>query len=149
MAMKTRLLVLPLTACLALAVSAAPALAHGKRAIVGKQVFVQAAAAYIGVTPAELKAAKRAGQTPAQLAVANGKTVAGLTNALIAAGTAKINAARTAGRITDAQAAAKLAVLPDRVEAFINSASGGEADCSHEDSSSSSSSSSLSRQRRG
>jgi hypothetical protein len=125
-----RLGLLALAACATLAVAAAPASAHaGRKAAVSKKTLIKAAAAYIGVTPAQLVAAKKAGQTPAQLAVANDKTVQGLTDALIAAGKSAINKALAAGRITAAQAQAKIAALPARVDAFINSSESGESGC--------------------
>jgi hypothetical protein len=105
----------------ALVVSASPALAHGgKRGIVGKSPLVQAAATYIGVTPAELRTARQSGQSLAQLATAKGKTVQGLTDALVAAGTARIDKAKAAGKITAAQATTLTAGLPARVTALIN-----------------------------
>ena len=68
--------------------------------------------------------------------MAKGKTVQGLRNALVAAGNASINAALAAGRITSAQATAKKAALPARVERLITSTGGS---CSHGDSDSDSS----------
>jgi hypothetical protein len=148
-----RLLVLAVAACATLAFAATPASAQaGRKAVVSKRLMIKAAAAYIGVTPAQLVAAKRAGQSPAELAVANGKTVGGLTDALIAAGTAAINKALAADRITTAQAQAKLAALPARVETFINSSESGESGESgcgaHEGSESSGSSASAVRRGR-
>ncbi len=120
-----------------LAVSAGPALARGGGGGgTGKSALIQAAATYLGVTKADIVAARRAGQTLAQLAVAKGKTVQGLRNALVAAGNASINAALAAGRITSAQATAKKAALPARVERLITSTGGS---CSHGDSDSDSS----------
>src|SRR5438128_5353236 len=95
-----------------LAVSAGPAVARGGEYGAGKGALIQAAATYLQVTKADIAAARRAGQTLAQLAVAKGKTVQGLRNALVAAGTASINAALEAGRLTSAQATAKRAALP-------------------------------------
>ena len=120
-----------------LAVSAGPAVARGGSEYgAGKGALIQAAATYLQVTKADIAAARRAGQTLAQLAVAKGKTVQGLRNALLAAGTASINAALAAGRITSAQATAKRAALPAQVERLITSTGGS---CSHGDSGSDSS----------
>jgi len=120
-----RLLLLPVLVVGTLAI-AGPALARGGHGHgVGKGVFVQAAATYIGITPQALRTATANGQTPAQVAVANGKTVEGLTTALTAAGTTSINNALAAGRITAAQAQAKLGALPAAVQSFINSTHAG------------------------
>jgi hypothetical protein len=107
-----------------LVVSAGPAFAREGRGGVSKAALIQAAATYLGVTKADIAAARRSGQTLAQLAVAKGKTVQGLTNRLVAAGTASINAALAAGRITSAQAAAKKAALPAQVQRLITSTGG-------------------------
>jgi hypothetical protein len=105
----------------ALAVWAGPALAHGgKRGAGGSNVLLQAAATYIGVTQADIKAARKAGQSLAQLATSKGKTVQGLTDALVAAGNASIDKAQADGKITAAKATALKAALPDRVNALIN-----------------------------
>ncbi len=105
----------------ALVVSASPALAHGgKRGFVGRSPLIRAAATYIGVTPAELRTARQSGQSLAQLATAKGKTVQGLTDALVGVATARIDKAAAAGVITAAQATTLKANLPARVTALIN-----------------------------
>jgi hypothetical protein len=148
---KTRACLLVLAALAALAFAASPASAHGGRKAVGvsRQTLVKAAAAYIGVTPAELLAAKRAGQTPGGLAVAKGMTAQGLRDAHVAAGTKAIDDALAAGRITSAQAQAKLAALPARVDAFINSSGGGGSGCGSDSGSASSGSASALHRGRG
>lgn len=126
-----RLLVLTAAAVTAVAVVAGPALGHGGDRTTArgaaKGALLQAAATYLGVTQADIAAAKRSGQTLAQLAVAKGKTVQGLTDALVAAGKASISEALAAGRITADQAATKTAALPARVQALITST--GQAGC--------------------
>ena len=102
-----------------LAIVAGPALADGGRGA-SKQSLIQAAATYLGVNKAEIRDAREEGTSLAQLAVADGKTVQGLSNALVAAGTKRINQARAAGKITSAQAAAKIAALPAQVNRLIN-----------------------------
>jgi hypothetical protein len=118
------LLVLVLVIGGTIAVSAGPALARGGERGAGKGALLQAAATYLQVTKADIAAARRSGQTLAQLAVAKGKTVQGLTNALVAAGTASINSALAADRITSAQATAKKAALPAQVQRLISSTGG-------------------------
>jgi len=134
-----RLLVLTLVLGAGLVVAAGPALAHGGDRGAGRQALIQAAATYLGVTKADIAAAKESGQTLAQLATAKGKSVQGLTDALVAAGKTSINQALAAGTITSAQATAKIAALPARVQALINSTGGGGSCGSHGSSSSGSS----------
>ena len=130
-----RLLVLTLAVGATLAIAAGPAFAHGSRGA-SKQALIQAAATYLGVTKADIKDAREQGESLAQLAVAKGKTVQGLTAALVAAGKASINKALAAGTITSAQATAKTAALPAQVQRLIN-ATGESGGCSHGDSDSS------------
>jgi len=122
----TRIVVLALAAGAVLALSAGPATAaRGKPArAANRSALLAAAAAYIGVTQAEIRTAKQAGQTLAQLAVAKGKSVQGLTAALVAAGTASIDKALADNRITAERAAAQKAALPAQVTAFINGTGG-------------------------
>jgi urease accessory protein UreF len=118
------LLVLVLAIGGTLVVSAGPAYAREGGRGASKAVLIQAAATYLGVTKENIASARRSGQTLAQLAVARGKTVAGLGSALVAAGTASINAAVNAGRITSAQGTAKKAALLAQVERLITSTGG-------------------------
>ena len=93
----------------ALAAAATPADAgvlHGKRAVV-----LRAAATYIGITPRALVAELRTGKSLAQVATANGKTVAGLKQAILAAVDARLSRAVAAGRITAEQKSRRLARL--------------------------------------
>jgi hypothetical protein len=124
----TRLVTPMLVLVAALALTAGPALAHdggrGAKGAVGKQALATAAATYIGATQAEITAARTAGQTLAQLATSKGKTVQGLTDALVAAGNTSIDAALAAGTITAAQATARKAALSAQVTALINATGG-------------------------
>jgi DNA-binding phage protein len=81
---------------------------------------VAAAAAYIGITDADLRTKLQAGQTLAQIATAAGKTRDGLIAAMVAAGNAKIDAAVAVGTITAAQAAEKKAALTAHVTAQVD-----------------------------
>ena len=121
-----RLLVSTLVLGAALAVLAGPTLANGHdRGVVGKQTLLAAAATYLGVTQADISTARKAGQSLAQLAAAKGKSVQGLTDALVAAGNAAIDKAQAAGTITADQATAKRATLPAQVQALINATGAG------------------------
>lgn len=79
-----------------------------------------AAAAYLGMTEADLRAKEQAGQTLAQIAVAAGKTRDGLIAALVADANAKIDAAVAAGTITAAQAATQKASVTTHVTAEVD-----------------------------
>jgi hypothetical protein len=86
----------------------------GLRAIGG------AAADYLGLTRAELRAQLRSGKSLAQIAVAQGKTVAGLKTAILAAARAHLDKAVTAGRLTAAQAKTRLDALESHLDDIVN-----------------------------
>jgi hypothetical protein len=81
---------------------------------------LDAAAAYLGVTDAQLRTELSNGKTLAQIATAHGKTAAGLVDALLAAAKEKVDAAVTAGRLSRADADSLLAGLKDRITDFVN-----------------------------
>ena len=81
----------------------------------------QAIADYLGLTAAELRTQLQGGKTLAQIATAQGKTVAGLEDAIVAAATKKLDAAVTAGKLTAAQEATMLADLKAHVDDMVNS----------------------------
>ena len=81
-----------------------------------------AAATYIGITTAELRTQLAAGKTLAAVATANGKTADGLKAALTAAATKDLDAAVSAGKLTQAQETKILADLPTRLDHEINEA---------------------------
>ena len=70
--------------------------------------MLKTAAEYIGVSRAELVRHARSGQTLAQIAVARGKTVEGLVAAMRASLEARLDKAVAAGKISTAQAEARL-----------------------------------------
>jgi hypothetical protein len=82
-------------------------------------VVMDAAADYIGISETALATARHGGKSLAQIAVDNGKTAAGLEQALIAAFKANLDRAVSAGRITSAQAAQALANLQTQVKTAI------------------------------
>jgi hypothetical protein len=81
---------------------------------------LDAAAAYIGISAADLRAQLSAGKTLAAIAVANGKTTDGLKAALTTAAKSDLDAAVNAGRLTQAQEDAMLADLPARLDHELN-----------------------------
>jgi hypothetical protein len=97
-----------LAAALALAAGIGVGAASGaKRHAPG--ALLKAAAEYVGLSRAELVKQARSGQTLAQIAVARGKTVEGLKAAMSAAFKARLDASVSAGKLTQAQADARLA----------------------------------------
>ena len=82
-------------------------------------VDFEAAATYLGVTEAELRTSLEAGDTLAEVATANGKTAAGLVDALVAAAKADLDEKVDAGRLTEAQRSSILADLESRLEDVV------------------------------
>lgn len=88
----------------------------------GHHGFVDFAAAadYIGITEAKLRASLEDGDTLAEIAKANGKTPAGLVDALVAAAKADLDAAVKAGRLTAAQRTSIAADLQSRMDDVVS-----------------------------
>ena len=80
-----------------------------------------AAATFLGTTTADLRTKMAAGQTLTAIATAAGKTRDQLVQALVADATAKIEAAKTAGTITAAQATQLETGLADRMTKLADS----------------------------
>jgi hypothetical protein len=78
------------------------------------------AAAYLGLSEDALRTQLESGQTLAQVAQAQGKTVSGLIDALVAEEKQELAAAVTAGRLTQAQADERLAELRARITDKVN-----------------------------
>jgi hypothetical protein len=79
-----------------------------------------AAATYLGVTTSALVTDLQSGQTLAQVASSvGGKSTAGLVAALVTHETAEINAAVSAGTLTQAEATTRIAGLTARFTAFV------------------------------
>lgn len=94
--------------------------AAGKKGKRGVPVVLNASAAYIGLDRAQLLTRLRAGQSLAQIAIASGKTVAGLKAAILNAHKARLDADVAANRLTAAQAQARLAALSARIDRIVN-----------------------------
>jgi hypothetical protein len=80
---------------------------------------LDAAADYLGVTEDELREAMRDGKTLAEVAKAEGKSVDGLVDALVAEQTQRLGDAVEDGRLTDEQRDAIVAGLEERVRAMV------------------------------
>jgi len=78
------------------------------------------AAAYLGLTEAELRTQLQSGKTLAQVAQAQGKSVDGLKQALVAAATKKLDAAVAAGKLTADQRSQILSQLQSRIDDMVN-----------------------------
>jgi hypothetical protein len=80
------------------------------------------AAAYLGVSKAQLRSEIRSGTTMAQIAASTpGRTAAGLIDALVAAGEARVQADLAAGRVTHEKEAAKLAKVREGAAQEVDS----------------------------
>ena len=79
-----------------------------------------AAATFLGVTQAELRSSLEDGDTLAEIATANGKTTAGLANALVAAAKADLDAKVKSGRLTPAQRTSIIADLESRIDDVVD-----------------------------
>jgi hypothetical protein len=84
-----------------------------------------AAATYLGLTEAKLRAELEAGKTLAEIAKAQGESVAGLKAALKAAAKTTLDAAVKDGRITQAQANEMLSRLDEHLDDMIAGKRGG------------------------
>lgn len=110
-------------ATLAVAAGAGGALAAGgKSAQRPGHTGPAAIAAYLGLTPAELRAQLRTGKSLAQIAVARGKTVSGLEDAIYADVQAHLDQAVANGRLTAAQETTLLARLKAHLDDIVDHA---------------------------
>jgi hypothetical protein len=101
-----------------------PGRGHG-RGPGGGPISLDAAATYIGISASDLRTQLAAGKSLSAIATANGKTADGLTAALTTAATNDLDAAVTAGRLTQAQETKILAELPARLAQEISESHAG------------------------
>src|SRR3954454_12075189 len=81
---------------------------------------LDAAASYLGLTEAQLRTRLESGKSLADVAKAQNKSVDGLTQALVDSAKKKLDAAFSAGRLTQSQADSILAGLKSHVTDFVN-----------------------------
>ena len=81
---------------------------------------LDAAASYLGLTEDQLRAQFQNGKSLADVAKAQGKSLDGLIQAIVGDAKKKLNAAVSAGRLTQTQADSILAGLKARVSDFVN-----------------------------
>ncbi len=86
----------------------------------GRGARLSVAAQYLGLSRQQLVTQLRAGKSLAQIAPAQGKTVAGLNAAMLAAAKTRLDKAVSTGRITAAQEQQRLARLPAQLDRLIN-----------------------------
>jgi uncharacterized coiled-coil protein SlyX len=108
---------------LAVAAGAGGAIAAGGKGRPGRADHSGPAviASYLGLTPAQLREQLKAGKTLAQIAVAQGKSVSGLEDAIYADVQAHLDQAVANGRLSAAQEQAILARLKARLDDLVNS----------------------------
>jgi len=96
-------------------------LGFGARHGGGTSGELSAAATYLGITPAALRADLQSGKTLAQVADGtSGKSASGLVDALVASEKSTLDAAVSAGKLTAAQEQTLLANVQQRVAALVN-----------------------------
>jgi hypothetical protein len=81
---------------------------------------LEAAASYLGLTPAKLRAALEDGKTLAQVAKDRGKSVDGLVQAMLSEKTKGLDGAVKAGRLTKAERDDLVAGLKQRITDLVN-----------------------------
>ncbi len=86
----------------------------------GRGPGLEAAATYLGLTRDELHDALENGDTLAEVATKQGKSVDGLKQAMIADATEHLNAAVSDGRLTEEQKQQILEDLPERIDDIVN-----------------------------
>jgi hypothetical protein len=122
---RTRRLV-AISAALALVAGGGAAYAAGashagaKGAGAGRGSVVRAVSSYLGLTPKQLGADLVAGQSLAQIATAQGKSVSGLEQTIESAVKSRLDTAVAAGKLTAAQEQKLLAALQSRLDTLVN-----------------------------
>ena len=86
----------------------------------GRGAIASAISNDLGITRQQLRDDLAAGQTLAQIAAANGQSVSGLEQAILAAAQSRLDQAVTAGLLTTQREQAILAQLSDRVGTLVN-----------------------------
>ncbi len=85
----------------------------------GPMIWLHTAATYLGISDQQLLKELRSGKTPAAIAKAHGKTVAGLEQELLQAAKKPLNDAVKSGRITKTQATKIEKFLSQRIDQLI------------------------------
>ena len=101
-------------------VGVGPAFGGGRHGSGHRLADLEAAASYLGITEEALRTSLRDGSTLAEIAAKQGKSAAGLEEALVTAAKADLAQAVKDGKLTAAQQAEILADLPDRIDGLVN-----------------------------
>jgi hypothetical protein len=109
------------SAALVIGATAGLATASGGGPSGGGPPGATAIASHLGLTQAQLRSDIESGETLAQIAAAQGKTVSGLEAAIVADAKSHLDAEIAAGTITSAQEASRLADLQSHVADMVNS----------------------------
>jgi hypothetical protein len=132
MKLRSRTTIAAVAATLAIAAGAGGALAAGVGGgtnpagvpgvgiIAGSGGGPAAVAGYLGLTESELRAQLEAGKSLAQIASAQGKSVSGLEDVIVADAKAHLDEAVANGRLTPAQRETMLAGLKSHLDDFVN-----------------------------
>jgi predicted DNA-binding protein (UPF0251 family) len=96
-----------------------PMVLHHRGRVWGR-AMVQDAAGYLGLSATAFSQKLRSGQSPAAIAQAQGKTAAGLEQALLQSARQRLAAEVAAGRLSTAQAAAVGKRLPAHIHRFVS-----------------------------
>lgn len=91
----------------------------GDRLHHGGPLAFTAAAKYLGLTPMQIGEQLRAGKSLAEIAAAQGKTVAGLKNAIVADAKTRLDGAVVKGWMTSAQGTKLLDALKSKLDAIV------------------------------
>ena len=105
-----------------LGIVARRAFAQRHKALVARIVNANrlgAAATYLGMTPNEVRTARKSGQSLAQIATSKGKSVDGLVAAIVAPAKARSAKAVSNGKLTQQRADELIARLTERVQALV------------------------------
>jgi hypothetical protein len=92
----------------------------GLRGGFGLGAGIEELSTFLGLTPADLATQLRSGKSLADIATAQGKTVADLEAAITAAATKRLDAAVTAGKLKQEQEQTILAGLAKHLDDFVN-----------------------------
>jgi hypothetical protein len=97
-----------------------PGFGHGPGGPHGLMHGLDAAASYLGLTEAQLRSRLESGQTLAQIARAQGKSVDGLQGAMLKDARTHLDAAVGAGRLSSAEEQRILADLQQHIDDLVN-----------------------------
>jgi DNA-binding CsgD family transcriptional regulator len=98
----------------------APGFGHRPEGPAGFIHGLDAAAGYLGLTEAQLHSRLESGKSLAEIAKAQGKSVAGLKAALVSDAKTKLDAAVKAGRLSSAEEQRILSDLQEHVDELVN-----------------------------